>query len=114
MSPQVLRDTVIVKSDSVPRHHRRGIICATTVRPEDCGKVLWVVDGEIYDNIELEGDDITGDHPSSEEIIENVLKRKGIGRGKVETFTILPGNDAMSVYPDYGELQGAIIITTKK
>ena len=74
--------------------------------------MLWGVDGKVFDGIVLDADDIT-DNPSGEELIKRTLKRNGIDCGKVETFTILQGNVAMSVYPNYWELQGAIIITTK-
>ena len=37
----------------------------------------------------------------------------GIDFGKLEGFNTLPGNIATSVYPNYGKLNGAIIITTE-
>ena len=109
MSPQVYRDTVIVQVDSVSRHHR----CATG--PKSPEKALWVVNGVVFDNVEVTADDIHElSCTSAEEIIEKILKRNGVDCGKVEKFTSLPGNVAMSVYPNYGELTGAIIITTEK
>jgi hypothetical protein len=109
MSPQVLKETVVVPVDSVSRHHR----CATeSTSPE---KVLWVVDGMVFDNVEVTADDIQDlSRTSAEEVMEKILKRNGVDCGKVEKFTSLPGNVAMSVYPNYGELTGAIIITTEK
>lgn len=78
----------------------RGIVCAKPIGPEECTKVLWGVDGKVFDGIVLDADDIT-DNPSGEELIKRTLKRNGIDCGKVETFTILQGNVAMSVYPNY-------------
>ena len=107
MSPQVLKETVVVPVDSVSRHHR----CATeSTSPE---KVLWVVDGKVYDNVEINAEDIS-ENSSGEELIEKTLKRNGIDCGRVEKFSVLPGNIATSVYHDYGELNSAIIITTEK
>ena len=109
MSPQVIRDTVIVQVDSVSRHHR----CATG--PKSPEKALWVVDGVVFDNVEVTADDIQDlSRTSAEEVMEKILKRNGVDCGKVEKLTSLPGNVAMSVYPNYGELTGAIIITTEK
>ena len=84
MSPQVFRDTVIVQVPSDSSRHR-GTICAQPIPPDEMPKVLWVVDGVIY----------------------------GIDFGKLEGFNTLPGNIATSVYPNYGKLNGAIIITTE-
>lgn len=46
-------------------------------------------------------------------LIEKTLRKNGIGFGKLEGFNILPGNIATSVYPNYGKLNGAIIVTTE-
>ena len=107
MSPQVFRDTVVVQADSLSRHHR----CATESKSPE--KVLWVIDGKVYNICALDAEDLLG-NPSGEELIERTFKRNGIDCGKIEKFTVLPSNVAMSVYPDYGELQAAIIITTEK
>ena len=110
MSPQVFRDTVIVQAPSDSSRHR-GTICARTIPPEEMPKILWVVDGEIYDNIwAIDADDVS---EPAQVLIEKTLKKKGINCGKVEKFNILPGNIATAVYPNYGKLDGAIIITTE-
>ena len=105
MSPQVFRDTVIVQSDSVSRRHR----CAIKSH-EERSIVLWVVDGVIYDNIVVDAEDIS---EPAQVLIEKTLRKNGIDFGKLEGFNTLPGNIATSVYPNYGKLNGAIIITTE-
>lgn len=105
MSPQVFRDTVIVQSDSVSRRHR----CAIKSH-EERSIVLWVVDGVIYDNIVVDAEDIS---EPAQALIEKTLRKNGIDFGKLEGFNILPGNIATSVYPNYGKLNGAIIVTTE-
>jgi hypothetical protein len=105
MSPQVFRDTVIVQSDSVSHHHRCVIKSL-----EERSIVLWVVDGVIYDNIVVDAEDIS---EPAQVLIEKTLRKNGIDFGKLEGFNTLPGNIATSVYPNYGKLNGAIIITTE-
>ena len=105
MSPQVFRDTVIVQ---VPCH--RGTIRAQPIPPDEMPKVLWVVDGLIYDNIVVDAEDIS---EPAQVLIEKTLRKNGIDFGKLEGFNTLPGNIATSVYPNYGKLNGAIIITTE-
>ena len=90
MSPQVFRDTVIVQSDSVSRRHR----CAIKSH-EERSIVLWVVDGVIYDNIVVDAEDIS---EPAQVLIEKTLRKNGIDFGK---------------YPNYGKLNGAIIVTTE-
>ena len=102
MSPQVFRDTVIVQVPSDSSRHR-GTICAQPIPPDEMPKVLWVVDGVIYDNIVVDAEDIS----------EPAQVLIGIDFGKLEGFNTLPGNIATSVYPNYGKLNGAIIITTE-
>ena len=104
MSPQVFRDTVIVQSDSVSHH--RCVIKSL----EERSIVLWVVDGVIYDNIVVDAEDIS---EPAQALIEKTLRKNGIDFGKLEGFNILPGNIATSVYPNYGKLNGAIIVTTE-
>ena len=58
MSPQVFRDTVIVQVPSDSSRHR-GTICAQSIPPDEMPKVLWVVDGVIYDNIVVDAEDIS-------------------------------------------------------
>ena len=109
MSPQVFRDTVIVQVPSDSSRHR-GTICAQSIPPDEMPKVLWVVDGVIYDNIVVDAEDIS---EPAQVLIEKTLRKNGIDFGKLEGFNTLPGNIATSVYPNYGKLNGAIIITTE-
>ena len=88
----------------------RGTICAQPIPPDEMPKVLWVVDGLIYDNIVVDAEDVS---EPAQVLIEKTLRKNGIDFGKLEGFNTLPGNIATSVYPTYGKLNGAIIITTE-
>ncbi len=78
MSPQVFRDTVIVQVPSDSSRHR-GTICAQSIPPDEMPKVLWVVDGVIYDNIVVDAEDIS---EPAQVLIEKTLRKNGIDFGK--------------------------------
>lgn len=118
--PQVFRDTVIVEAPSDSCRHR-GIVCARPIPPEQVGKYIWVVDGTIHEGMVIDAEVVSGpvsDDPVkiATELIEKTLKKAGIitAESKVKSFRILPGNLATSIYPKYGKLDGALIITTSK
>ena len=67
-------------SDS-SRH--RGTICAQSIPPDEMPKVLWVVDGVIYDNIVVDAEDIS---EPAQVLIEKTLRKNGIDFGKLEGF----------------------------
>ncbi|MBO4721706.1 MAG: hypothetical protein IKW83_05865 [Muribaculaceae bacterium] len=78
-------------------------------------KILWVVDGEVYDSIESISEDEFKKCKTAKDLIEKVLTKNGVIFNKVKRFNILNNSDiARSVYPNYQDIDGAIIITTDK
>ena len=64
------------------------------------------------DTVIVQSDSVSHHHRC---VIKSLEERSivGIDFGKLEGFNTLPGNIATSVYPNYGKLNGAIIVTTE-
>lgn len=72
---------------------------------------LWVIDGEVYEDVELSPDDLT--QLSAEELILKVLKSLGfsVKTKDIKNYTVLKPDIATSIYGERGAT-GAIIVTT--
>ena len=83
-------------------------MAADTMSPQVFRDTVIVQSDSVY--IVVDAEDIS---EPAQVLIEKTLRKNGIDFGKLEGFNTLPGNIATSVYPNYGKLNGAIIVTTE-
>ena len=123
----------VLDVDTVDQTEQVKMICTTTIT-EPIKHPLWVVDGKIYGNIEL--DTVMLSSQNAKELIPMVLNSIGISISaeEIKDYTILPPEYGLTIFSERGSAgaiaifppkdgsaifgvrgsAGAIVITTKK
>ena len=99
----IVADEAVLDDDSSPKIRVRGTTSVYSSKP------LWVVDGVIIeDNVELDADALSSGDVKT--LIASSLK--GLSADDVESFNILRGNSATSIYGARA-MAGVIVVNTK-